>query len=242
MKNLEKLKNHFDKNGFVTLKNFLTKKKTLRLKNDLFNYLLSNKRKFGKRERHFAKGSMDILNSIHHLKWPYIKKIRANKKLKDIIEFLMSEKIKNFGAEVFAKPPKVGRAVPIHQDNRFWNLDNSKGVTVWLALDKSNKKNGAIFYYQSSQKLGLIQHKPSYVPGTSQVIKNLNKLKKCKKVTPILNMGDALIHHCLVAHGSNRNLSDKSRVGLTVRYIGRSSRINKKEKKIYEKSLKRQLA
>ena len=41
---------------------------------------------------------------------------------------------------------------------------------------------------------------------------------------PILNAGDILIHHCLVVHGSMRNLSDKDRTGLTMRYIGKSTK------------------
>ena len=132
-------------------------------------------------------------------------------------------------------------AVPIHQDNFFWNLNNSKGLTVWIALDKCTKKNGAIFYFKKSQQKGLIGHKPSYVPGTSQEIKNKKILKKFKKISPELNKGDLLIHHCLVIHGSKKNTSRKSRVGLTMRYIGKSSKINNSAKKKYEKNLKKQL-
>ena len=67
-------------------------------------------------------------------------------------------------------------------------------------------------------------------------------LKKFKKVTPILNTGDVLIHHCLVVHGSARNKSNKDRAGLTLRYIGNSSKIIKSAKEKYEKSLKKQLS
>ena len=82
----------------------------------------------------------------------------------------MNDKLSNFGAEVFAKPAVVGMSVPIHQDNYYWNLNNAKGVTVWIALDKSTKKNGALFYYKSSHKLRLLKHKNSYTPGSSQKI------------------------------------------------------------------------
>ena len=161
--------------------------------------------------------------------------------MRKIVEKLISDKLKNFGAEVFAKPPKVGLAVPIHQDNYYWNVDNSKGVTIWLALDKCTKKNGALFYYSKSQKLGILKHKSSFVPGSSQTLNDLKVLKKFKKTTPALNIGDILIHHCLVIHGSDKNNSNRSRVGLTVRYIGKSSKINQSAKLRYEKSLKKQL-
>ena len=125
--------------------------------------------------------------------------------------------------------------VPIHQDNYYWNLDNSKGLTVWIALDKCTKKNGALFYFKKSQSIGLLKHKASYAPGTSQVLKDKKILKNFKKITPKLNIGDVLIHHCLIIHGSQKNRSNRDRAGLTMRYIGKSSRIDNSAKKKYEK-------
>ena len=93
-----------------------------------------------------------MINSVHNLKWPFIKKFKKNKRIVKIAEILLNGKIKSFGAEVFAKPAKVGMAVPIHQDNFYWNVNNNKGLTVWLALDKASKKNGAIFYFKKSHK------------------------------------------------------------------------------------------
>ena len=62
----------------------------------------------------------------------------------------MSDNIKSFGAEVFAKPAKVGMEVP-PSDNFYWNVNNSKGITVWIALI-SVQKNGA-YFITKSQKL-----------------------------------------------------------------------------------------
>ena len=86
-----------------------------------------------------------------------------------------------------------------------------------------------------------MRHKSSYTPGSSQKLKNLSKLKKFKKITPVLNVGDILIHHCLVVHGSKKNESNKDRAGLTLRYIDSSSKILKSAQEKYEKSLKKQL-
>ena len=239
-KKLKEIKHNYDNDGFIVLRNFFDKKKTLFLKKKLFVFLNQKKSKLRKREMHFAKNSK-LINSIHHLKWPYIKKIKKNKRILKIVKILLEDNIKSFGAEVFAKPAKVGMAVPIHQDNYFWNLNNSKGLTVWIALDKCTKKNGSLFYFRKSQSKGLLSHKPSFVPGTSQVLKNMKILKKYKKITPELNAGDFLIHHCLIIHGSKKNTSSNSRAGLTMRFIGRSSKINKLAKKKYEEKLKKQL-
>ncbi len=238
---LKNLKHNFDRDGYITINNFLDKSKVKKIKKNLFKFLGKKlKRNYKKREMHLANNS-NLINSVHNLKWPFIKKFKKNKKIMKIVEHLLDEKIKSFGAEVFAKPAKVGMAVPIHQDNFYWNLNDGKGVTVWLALDKASKNNGAIFYFKKSHKAGLLNHKSSYTPGSSQKLKNMNVLKKFKKITPVLNVGDILIHHCLVVHGSKRNLSSKNRAGLTLRYIGSSSKILRSAKKKYEKNLKKQL-
>ena len=46
-------------------------------------------------------------------------------------------------------------------------------------------------------------------------IKNVKYLrKKFTTITPNLNPGDCLVHHCLTVHGSNRNKSNFSRKDL----------------------------
>ena len=240
LKNYKKIYQKFESQGFIKLKNFFSKSEIKKTKIELLKYLNDQTLKSKKSHIHFAKNSKSI-NSVHNLNWSKIKKFQKNKKINQIIKFLFKEKIKSFGAEVFAKPAKVGMAVPIHQDNYYWNLNNSKGVTVWIALDKSNQKNGAIFYFKNTHKLGLLEHKASYAPGSSQKLKNLKILKNFKKISPRLNEGDILIHHCLILHGSKKNLSNKSRTGLTLRFIANSSKILMSAKLKYEKSLKKQL-
>lgn len=236
---MNNLKNKYNLDGFVKIKKFMSKSEIKKIKKNLFNYLKKKNKNIKQNNLHYASNT-NLINSVHNLKWPYIKKIQKNKKILLIVKKLLGEQVKNFGAELFAKPAKFGMQVPIHQDNFYWNLDNSKGLTVWIALDKSSKKNGALFYYKGSHKFGVISHKPSYAPGSSQMIKNFKILKKFKKISPILNIGDILIHHCLIIHGSAKNISSNSRTGLTLRYISKFSKINKLAKLKYEKSLRKQ--
>ena len=86
-----------------------------------------------------------------------------------------------------------------------------------------------------------MDHVPSFQKGSSQKIINTNKLKKFKKVTPKLNPGDCLIHHCLVAHGSDKNLSPNPRMGFTFQFKDYLDSYNLKMKKDYELSLLNQI-
>ena len=83
--NLKKIKYNFDNNGFIVLKNFFGKKKTLSMKKNLFSFLNQKKSRLKKREMHFAKNSK-LINSIHHLKWPIKKNEKKIKKFLKIIK------------------------------------------------------------------------------------------------------------------------------------------------------------
>jgi len=239
-KKLSKAKKHYLNYGYVILKNFLQEKDVKKIKEDLITFLQKNSKNLKNREINFVKNT-NLINSVHNLKkWPFIKLFQSQKKLIYLAKYLIGEDVKNFGAELFAKPAKLGMAAPNHQDNYYWNLDNNKGLTIWISLDKSNSKNGGVYYFEKSDELGLLEHKPSYAPGSSQKIKYEKVLNYYKKFTPTLKPGDALIHNCLIIHGSNRNLSNQPRTGLTVRFRAKSSKINFLLRKNYENQLKKQ--
>lgn len=238
-KNNKKIYAKYSNEGFVLIKNFFDKSSILKIKKNLRDFLENNKVSLG--GVNFVDNKTKKINTAHKIKnWKLLKKIQTNKKIIQIATKLLKCKIKEFGAEVFAKPAKVGLASPIHQDNFYWNIKNNKGITFWIALDRANKKNGSLFYYNKSHKLGLLPHKASFAPGSSQTIANLKKLKKFKKSYPEMNIGDVLIHDCLVAHGSKKNLSNKNRMGLTLRFIPANSKFNQKNKRKYQESLKSQ--
>ena len=99
----------------------------------------------------------------------------------------------------------------IHQDNAFFNLNNAEALTCWVAIDKSDKDNGGLFYYKGSSKLGLFNHIPEGNLGASMTIKKTEKfknaIKKFKKIFIDVCPGDCVIHDALVVHGSKSNIS-----------------------------------
>ena len=229
----------YEKKGFVVLKKFLSKIEIKNCSKSLEDYAKRFKSK-NNRNINFTKNN--TVNSIHDLeKWIWTKNLRKKFKKKYLIKNIIKSEPKNFGSEYFAKPSKYGLESPPHQDNFYWCVNNDRGITVWVSLDKANKKNGGVYYFEGSHKFGLLPHKPSLAPGSSQTIKSLRKLKKCKKSIPNLNPGDCIIHNSLVVHGSQKNNSNTSRRGITVRFIPYGSKILNKQKKNYEKSLMKQI-
>ena len=243
LQNLNLLKKHYDKNGWVKIENFISKKNAASIKKKIKLFLKKDIYKYSGRDVNFVeKKNKKYLNSFHRMddiNW--VKKFASNKDFKKKISFFLEGDPELRASELFAKPKNFGLKAPIHQDNFYWNVKKNKGLTAWISLSTSDKTNGGVFYFNGSHKYGVLKHKPSFSKGSSQTIQDLKFLKKFKKNTPKLKTGDMLIHHCLVIHGSKNNKSNNQRLGWTFQFKDRSTPYDKKKIKKYEMSLKKQI-
>ena len=210
---MKNLKSEFNKNGFCISKNLFTKKEILNLDKKLEEFLDIKSKNLKKRD--INRASNNSVNTMHDIDKHenYFLKFAKKRKILNLSKLLLNSEPEFRKCEMFAKPAKVGMRSPMHQDNFLWAVKNNNGLTFWVALDKCDKTNGGLSYYNGSHKYGLLDHESSFAPGTSQKIKNniLKKIKNCKLITPKLNPGDVLIHHCLMVHGSNENKSKRNR-------------------------------
>lgn len=244
-KNLDSNLKFYNKNGWIVEKNLFSQEEVDDLKLNIRQYLKKNLKRYKGRDINFYGKVKNInnINSFHKLEdIPAIKNLILTSKIKLFAKkYIYSKRIKLRACELFAKPAKKGLAAPIHQDNYYWCLKKGTAITIWVALDKANSRNGGVFYFNQSHKKGLMKHVASFQKGSSQKIFDLKKLKKYKKVTPKLNPGDCLIHHCLVAHGSNKNISPNPRMGFTFQFKDYSDKYDLEMKKKYENSLFNQI-
>lgn len=230
----------FKNNGYIIYRNLIPKNDILKAKVDLHKFIEINKYKFSEREINFTKSGN--INSIHNLNdWKWTKSLKKNNKILSLVSEILQDKISEFGAELFSKPAKVGLGSPMHQDNYYWCLNNPNAVAIWIALEDASEKNGGVYYFSKSHKLGLLEHTASNVPGSSQMIKYQEGLKVFKVDFPILKAGDCIIHHSLIVHGSKANKSKYSRIGWTLRFKSKSANIDNFLKKRYEHDLSKQL-
>ena len=236
----QKLAAEYERNGVIVIEKLFSLKEVNHLKKKINSYIKNNSRKLKGKEVNYIKKKV---NSIHKFKDSFFRKFSSQKKIFDIGKNLLKNSPKFRKCEYFAKPKKIGLASPFHQDNYYWNLKNGKGLTMWIAIDKSYKNNGTVKYLIKSHKSGLVEHEASFAPGSSQKVKNINKYtKKFKTKKFNLNIGDCLVHHSEIIHGSDRNKSKYSRRGFTIQLISKKERVNKKALKKYNISLKKQIA
>jgi len=240
---LKKIKKEFNLNGFVILRQVFSKKEIGKILNEIEKIILKSIRI---KNTHLHYTDDKKVNTIHNIN-RYIKKdsiinFSKKKEIIDILNCILNERAKVRNIEFFLKPKKTGMRTPFHQDNYYWNFSDKKALNLWIACSESNYKNGGVCYFKQSHKLGLLKHEISYEPGSSQKIPNkyLKKIK-LKKIIPHLKIGDCIIHHSEIIHGSNPNKSKKDRIGLVIGYKGINAKVDAKKLKKYNNLVKKNI-
>ncbi len=233
----------YDKDGFCVLKGFFEQSEVDELIKNIDMFILNELPALSGREVNYIDGE---LNSIHalHKNDNYMVKLALEKRMLDLAEKFLEAKPELRGVELFAKPAKKGLPSPMHQDNFYWCVNGANALTFWIALDASSAKNGGVAYYPGSHKLGLIEHKNSNAPGSSQKVPDEfieKEYGSVKPVIPAIQPGDILVHHSLTFHGSGANKSDMSRRGLTMQFKDKSVSYNKEMQNHYDTNLEKQV-
>lgn len=164
---------------------------------------------------------------------PYFDEFAHQPEILELVGTLVNGEPVLMAVELFAKPARVGSAVPYHQDNGYFNLTPSDALTFWLALDDSTVENGCVYYARGSHRQGLLPHKASLVPGNSWGLAERPDPSQLDEVPGIMKRGSSILHHCCLLHRSDRNLSDRPRRGLLMVFKGAHCLVNTAGMEIY---------
>jgi ectoine hydroxylase-related dioxygenase (phytanoyl-CoA dioxygenase family) len=115
--------------------------------------------------------------------------------------------------------PRDGKTVSWHQDASYWPLTPSKAVTVWLAIDDADRANACMKYIPGTHVLGHLTYKLSENDTANVLNQTVPDVEKYGEPVYVqLRAGEASLHSDLLLHGSDANLSERRRCGLTLRY------------------------
>ncbi len=143
----------------------------------------------------------------------------------DMVEQLIGGDIALWNSSFFAKPAKVGTRTPWHQDGEYWPIQPLATCTVWIAIDASTTENGCLRVIPGSHKSQrLAKHNRS---EASNIALNLEldreEFNESDAVDITLKPGEISLHDVYLYHGSEANVSEHSRRGMTLRYMPTSS-------------------
>ena len=218
----EDIKKEYDAKGFVTIRNAIGVDLAKELEDHV--YWLSGK-------------YPDIRpEALHHhllVHDPFIHHLLKRSETLDIVEKFIGPDIALFGAHYIAKKPFNGKPVGWHQDGSYWPLEPMDVISLWVAGTPSIIKNGCMRVIPGSQNTNLFKPSDMLKVDTEEFVLDLaihpDQIDESKAVDLELNPGDISIHNPFIIHGSNANLSEQWRIGLTLRYIPTSTYVNRED-------------
>ena len=137
-----------------------------------------------------------------------------------IVEELLGQKAVLQVSMFYLKPPGA-RGQALHQTHQFVSIDPL--VSMWTALDVSDRDTGQIVIVPRSHKRGLL---PVATADTTQSFVNARTIVPADLEETGIDMqpGDVLLFHALTIHGSYSNTtSDRYRRSFNCTYIGEHS-------------------
>jgi ectoine hydroxylase-related dioxygenase (phytanoyl-CoA dioxygenase family) len=164
--------------------------------------------------------------SKSHLLFTWVDALIRHPRILDAVEDLIGPDILCWNTLWWIKEPGSDAFVSWHQDLRYWGLDTSELVTVWLALSPATRESGCMRVLPGSHRGELLPHRDEY--------KDANLLTRGQEIAvPIdesrtvameLRPGQASFHNVRLAHASAANRSRDRRIGLSMHYIPTSAR------------------
>jgi ectoine hydroxylase-related dioxygenase (phytanoyl-CoA dioxygenase family) len=143
-------------------------------------------------------------------------------------ELLGLDEVVLFQDHLVWKPPGAAR-VEWHQDYGYWPLEAPAGLTLWIALDRTDRENGCLHYLARTHEEG--ERAPQdFMAGADQPASNLpplDALAREHEATPLPALaGDGIAHDPLVWHMSPANASDRDRRAWSITWIAPGNRWN----------------
>lgn len=159
---------------------------------------------------------------------PAVDRIAHDPHVLQLVEGVLGPDVILWLTHLFCKLPETAREVPWHQDGQYWPIRPWATCTVWIAIDKVDRGNGAMRVIPGSQTTRDWRHHEdtgehltlNQVISDDQVsAQNVRYLE--------LDPGQCSLHDVGIVHGSAANSSGRRRAGLALRYMPATSGLHR---------------
>jgi non-haem Fe2+, alpha-ketoglutarate-dependent halogenase len=176
------------------------------------------------------------LNTLHlFFRWAW--DLSTHPRLLDCLEQLLGPNIVLKSTRIFYKRGRSAAYVGWHQDGITESLEDGRAPAIWIGLTDATVENGCLRVVPRSHRLGLLEHESNPdlkpLPGdTKPPVESWfraygDELSERITTVPadsdppfdiVMRPGNMSIHHPVILHGSNPNLSSEPRIGLSASY------------------------
>ncbi len=157
-----------------------------------------------------------------HLLVNWLADIVRHHTIVDAVEQIIGPDILCWSTDFFIKPAYDPSFVSLHQDCTYAGLTPFDGVVnVWVALTPSSSASGCLQVIPGSHKFGQLAHTRTDAENNMLFFgQTIDRAFGPDELVDIeLHPGQASIHHMVIAHGSQPNMTDLPRIGYVVRYM-----------------------
>src|SRR5262245_2321880 len=174
-------------------------------------------------------GRVTRLNGLHlFFRWAW--DLSTHPRLLGCLEQLMGPNILLTSTRFFYKHARTTSYVGWHQDGITQRLEDGRAPAIWLGLTAATVANGCLRVVPRSHHSGLLHHDSSPdlppLPGADKSFASWPQEElsgRIAQVPPdydppfdlVMHAGEMSIHHPVILHGSNPNLSPEPRIGLS---------------------------
>ncbi|MEM7533523.1 MAG: phytanoyl-CoA dioxygenase family protein [Chloroflexota bacterium] len=203
---------HYHENGFVT--------PDFRLSNETINDIREAHDRLIQRHPEFS----DYCSALLAYDTWYLNVARQPEIL-DMVAQVIGPNIALWNSSFFAKPAKVGTKTPWHQDGEYWPIRPLATCTVWIAIDAATTENGCLRVIPGSHRSKILaKHHHSNEDNIALNLElDADQFDESDAVDIVLEPGQVSLHDVYLHHGSEPNLSDHPRRGMTLRFMPTSS-------------------
>jgi len=244
MEPLADLREKFDADGFVIVRDYLGSAEVAEVQAQLARYIKEVIPTLPKDAAFFDDYSKEeTLRQMESLEKydPWFLDFMNRGKHVHLMESFLRDGLNPQGLEWFDKLPYDQKATPPHQDGFYWCRKPNSACRLWIALDPVGLENGCLWYSRGSHLKGIRPHQPSGKLGFSQGIGDFDP--NIEDAVPIeLNVGDAVCHHSATVHWTGVNTTSRHRRALTTVSYGASTVRDEEAFSRYLASMKSQLA
>ena len=145
---------------------------------------------------------------------PVFAELTYDRRVVGPVEQVFGEKARLFEDKLNYKPPRIGSAFKLHQDQPYWDRFSERLISVFLHLDDADAGNGCLKVLPGCQNLGVLEF---VTDGPDRMIVD-ERIAGVELVDMEMGAGDLLIFSSFTPHASEINLSDRVRRAMVYTY------------------------
>ena len=221
MHDLKQLSASFAADGFVTLDRLWSPAEVQEVETELERFLVECVPRMEKVHKTFTEGWKGEVKSLGGLDLydGYFKELGNHPLMRQIASSLLGDEALFVAIEFFSRPPGSDAIGPYHQDNGYFCYQPAEALAFWIALDDVDAQNGGVVYARGSHRGGLLPHQALGIHGFSQQVAEAGEqLQGYEEIVGVLPRGGCSVHHCLTAHRSGPNPTQRPRRAIVADY------------------------